>query len=65
MTLTTHSVKSSKQIIEESHQLGRRLVGRHPGEPHDVSEQDGHVFHGVHVERSEWNTISLKNVHNY
>ena len=62
MALAAHSVKSSKQVVEKSDQLRGRLVGGHPGEAHDVREQDGHVLHGVHVERSEWNGVTLKTV---
>ena len=54
VTLRAHSVESAEQIIEESHQLVGGLVARHPGESHDVGEQNWDVLHGVHVKRPKY-----------
>lgn len=54
VTLRAHSVESAEQIIEESHQLVGGLIAGHPGESHDVGEQNRDVLHGVHVERPKY-----------
>ena len=46
-------VEAAEEVVEQPHQLRRRLVRAHLGEAHDVGEQDAHVLHRVHVERPE------------
>ena len=46
-------VEAAEEVVEQPHQLRRRLVRTHLGEAHDVREQDAHVLHRVHVERPE------------
>ena len=53
LALDAHPVKPTEQIVEEADQLAGGFVTRHPREAHDVSKQDGDVFHRVHIERSE------------
>ena len=65
VTLRAHSIESAEQIIEEPHQLVGGLVAGHPGEAHDVGEQNWYVLHSVHVKGPKYRTnipLMLRNV---
>ncbi|TNN63102.1 hypothetical protein EYF80_026718 [Liparis tanakae] len=49
----TEVVEAPKEIVEKADQGRRRLVGRHPGETHDIGEEDADGLHAFHVERPE------------
>ena len=57
-------VEPAEEVVEQPHELRRRLVRAHLGEAHDVREQDAHVLHGVHVEGAEdVADVALRSVH--